>query len=119
MHIIIDTMKQLLHNIHMQTNEEMKMKAKYSCYEYEVFQKIVGQLLDGWVYKIYGEGCLPYDDGVIESDEWYETEQETIEAAHEHIDKLENGPDEPDYDAPTAEEMYQRAHDDRQKLRGY
>lgn len=55
----------------------------------------------------------------IECDEYYDTREQAIDAACEHIDRLEDGPDEPDYDAPTAEEMYQRTHDDRQKLRGY
>ena len=95
---------------------------KYSCYEFEVMKTIVGQLHDGWVYKILlddPERKFWTGEDSIESDEWYETEQEAINAAHEHIDKLEDGPDEPDYDAPTAEEMYQRAHDDRKRLRGY
>ena len=94
---------------------------KYSYYEYEVYQEAYEGKMT-WNYKILlndPQYTFWTGEDSIESDEWYETEQETIDAAHEHIDKLEDGPDEPDYDAPTAEEMYQRAHDDRQKLRGY
>ncbi len=71
-------------------------REKYSCYEFEVF-KSSGEFPDnspgwtGWVYKIYGEGCHPYDDGVIESSEWFESEQEARFAAIGHISLLENG----------------------------
>jgi hypothetical protein len=44
-----------------------------------------------WIYFIYPEGCYPYDDGVIESDDYYEAEQEARFAAIGHITKLENG----------------------------
>jgi len=44
-----------------------------------------------YVYEIYGTGCLPYDDGVIESSEWFDTEQEARYAAIGHITLLENG----------------------------
>lgn len=66
------------------------MIEKYGCYEYEIFG---GNADENWVYRyeIYGEGCLPYDDGVIESDEWYETEEEARFAAIGHISKLEDG----------------------------
>jgi hypothetical protein len=91
------------------------MIEKYSCYKFEILRTIVGHLQDGWSYKIYMD-CNYSPD--IESDEWFETEQQARFAAIGHICKLEDGPDEPDYDAPSAQEMYQRAHDDRQKLRG-
>ncbi len=90
---------------------------KYSYHKYEVIstaplaswnekQKIV------YVYTIFT------DYEAIESDEWYYSEQEAITAACNHIDILEDGPDEPDYDAPTSHETYMKAHEDRQKLRG-
>jgi hypothetical protein len=66
-----------------------------------------------YVYTIFTEHT-DYD-----SDQYYNTEQEAEEAAKSHIDTFFDGPDEPDYDAPTAQEMYERAHEDRQKLRGY
>ena len=98
------------------------MIEQYSCYKFEVFRSsgvlpIPGapEHWEGWVYKIHNDEMY---GGDIESDEWYDTEQEARFAAIGHISKLEDGPDEPDYDAPTAEERYQRAHDDRQKLRG-
>ena len=61
-------------------------REKYSYYEFEIKSKNIG-----YVYEIYGTGCLPYDDGVIESDEWFDTEQEARFAAIGHIDLLENG----------------------------
>ena len=73
---------------------------KYSCYEFELFHELIpvwnGQgktdkTVDGYVYKIYGTGCMPYDDGTIESDEWYETEEEARCAVMNKIDSLENG----------------------------
>lgn len=63
------------------------MIEKYSCYEFEVIQ----DFNETWIYKIYSSGCPPYDDGVIDSDEWYDTEQEARFAAIGHIDLLENG----------------------------
>lgn len=89
---------------------------KYSHYKYTTWCD--GEHMGTWIYVIH----IPGDYGVnhdIECDEYYDTREDAIKAAEDHIDKLEDGPDEPDYDAPTAEEMYQRAHDDRQKLRGY
>ncbi len=46
-----------------------------------------------WVYtyRIYGDGCYPYDDGEIESSEGFYTEKEAREAVKQHISKLENG----------------------------
>jgi hypothetical protein len=98
------------------------MIEKYSYYKFEVFYSSGVIPLDtperwsGWVYKIHNDEMY---GGDIEADEWFDTEQEARFAAIGHIGKLEDGPSgEPDYDAPTAEEMYQRAHEDRQKLRG-
>ncbi len=72
-------------------------REKYSFYEFEIKKIEVGEWKDRYDYIIYGEGHFPYDDGVIESDEWFDTEQEARFAAVGHIDLLENG-EEPDYD---------------------
>lgn len=78
------------------------MIEKYSYYEFEIFHELIpiwsatgktDKTVNGYIYKIYGEGCYPYDDGVIESDEWFDTEQEARFAAIGHITKLEDGPD--------------------------
>lgn len=63
------------------------MIEKYSCYEFEAYQ----DFNELFTYKIYGSGCPPYDDGVIDSDEYFDTEQEARFAAIGHIDLLENG----------------------------
>ncbi len=72
----------------------------YSCYSFEIFHELVpvwnakgitDKTVNGYTYKIYGEGCHPYDDGVIDSSEWFETEQEARFAAIGHISLLENG----------------------------
>ena len=63
-------------------------KEKYSYLEYEVNNAITGI---GYTYKIHTAGCMPYYDGIIESDEWFDTEQEARFAAIGHIDLLENG----------------------------
>lgn len=60
-----------------------------------------------YVYTIFDKHT-DYD-----SDEWYHTEDEANEAAKQHIDTFFDGPDEPDYDAPTAHETYMKAHEDR------
>lgn len=62
------------------------MKERYSCYEFRI-----KQCNTGFDYEIYGTGCIPYDDGVIKSLEWYDTEQEARFAAIGHISLLENG----------------------------
>ncbi len=77
------------------------MLETYSCYEFDIIKGVFmleTHLEPGFIYKIYSSGCPPYYDGVIESDEWFETEQEARFAVIGHITKLENGPDEPDYD---------------------
>lgn len=75
-------------------------REKHSCYEFEIFHELVpvwsgegttDKTVDGYTYKIYGEGCQPYDDGVIDSDEWYESENESRFAAIGHICLLEEG----------------------------
>ena len=76
------------------------MIEKYSYYEFEIFHELIpiwsatgktDKTVNGYIYKIYGERYYPYDDGVIESDEWFEAEQEARVAAIEHIDLLESG----------------------------
>lgn len=77
------------------------MKHKYSCYEYEIMPTEVTisstseheEYKTGYYYKIYGEGCHPTVKGVIDSDEWYETEGDAVFYAEKHIDELENGSD--------------------------
>ncbi len=66
------------------------MKEKYSYYEYEI-KEIVLEDGKGFMFLIYSDGCPPYDDGIIESDEWYDTAQEARFAAIGYIDFLENG----------------------------
>jgi hypothetical protein len=76
------------------------MMEQYSNYKFEIFEELVpvwtatgktDKTVNGYIYKIYGEGCLPYDDGVIESSEWFDTEQVARFAAIGHITLLENG----------------------------
>lgn len=63
------------------------MIEKYSYYEYKICKGIDNT----FTYQIFSEGYLPYDDGVIESDEYFDTEQEARFAVIGHITKLENG----------------------------
>ena len=44
---------------------------KHGCYEFEIKYDIKF----GWVYIIHGADCLPYDDGKIESSDFFETAQ--------------------------------------------
>jgi hypothetical protein len=61
-------------------------REKYSYYEFRV-----KKCKAGFDYEIYGTGCHPYDDGIIEADEWFDTEEEARFAAIGHITLLENG----------------------------
>jgi len=62
------------------------MKEKYSLYEYELFDK------DGkWDYKIYCDRDYLNECRDIESDEWFESEEECRFACIGHIGLLENG----------------------------
>ena len=68
------------------------MREKYSNYEFEI--KLMPedeQYRNKWYYLIYTEGCKPYDDGIIESSEWFDTQQEARYAAIGHISLPENG----------------------------
>lgn len=71
----------------------------HSCYDFEIFEHPDDDYpADKWYsYKIYGEGCPPYDDGVIESCDGYVSAQEARFAAIGHITQLENGPDDKEY----------------------
>jgi hypothetical protein len=64
------------------------MIEKYSCYQF----KVVKEAEKTFNYEIYGEGCPPYDDGVIESQDSFDSEQEARYAAIGHISLLEEGP---------------------------
>ncbi len=66
------------------------MKERYSCYDFEI-KKTDNVDEQQYIFLVYTSGCPPYDDGIIESDEWYETEQEARFAAIGYIDFLENG----------------------------
>ena len=69
------------------------MREKYSYYEFEIFSYEKGGKDyhdQGYVYKIFTEGCHPYDDGIIDSEDWFDTEQEARFAAIGHITLLEN-----------------------------
>ena len=63
------------------------MIEKFSCYEFKICQHE-----DHWHYEIYGEGCPPYDDGVIHSDDSFDSAQSARFAAIGHITLLEEGP---------------------------
>jgi hypothetical protein len=80
------------------------MKEKYSYYEFEIYSEKWGNTSTAWnknvtppvtgvlwLYRIFSTGCPPYDNGDIDSDEWFETEQEARFAAIGRIDQLENG----------------------------
>jgi len=69
------------------------MIEKHSCYEFAVFKYPDDEHPSAkhYYYKIFGEACPPYDDGIIESDEWFDAEQEARFAAIGHISLLENG----------------------------
>jgi diadenosine tetraphosphatase ApaH/serine/threonine PP2A family protein phosphatase len=63
------------------------MIEQFSCYKFEIEYDIKF----GWFYIIHGSGCPPYDDGKIESDDFFDTEQEARFAVIGHITLLENG----------------------------
>ena len=45
----------------------------------------------GWVYVVHSANCYPYDDGKIESKDWFDTKQEARGAAIGHIELLLSG----------------------------
>lgn len=63
---------------------------KHSLYKYETGIIEDGEYKGKYDYKIHDVDCYPYQPGIIESDEWYDTEDEADEAARNHIDELEN-----------------------------
>lgn len=72
---------------------------QHSYYKFEIFEHPDDDYPADkyYYYKIYCDGCPPYDDGVIESCNSYDSEQEARDATIEHIDSLEDG-EEPNYD---------------------
>ena len=44
-----------------------------------------------YCYEIHTQGCPPYEHGIIESDEWFDKEQEARFAAIGHIELLLSG----------------------------
>lgn len=66
---------------------------KYGCYEFEIFSVRAGSSGEetAYTYEIYVSGCPPYDDRIIESIDYYETEQEARFAVIGHITQLEKG----------------------------
>lgn len=79
-----------------------------------------GEHAGTWVYEIMladPQRKFWTGEDSIDSDEYYDSYEQAHQAACDSIDRMQDGPNEPDYDAPTSSEMYQRAHEDRQKLR--
>jgi len=66
-------------------------KEKYSCYEFGIKKIPVGEWKDRYDYIIFSWNDYLCCEDNIESDEWFDTEQEAREAAIQHIDRLENG----------------------------
>ena len=71
------------------------MRETYDLLDFEIFG-CYAPLPNGdrefvYRYEIYGEGCPPYDNGVIDSNDYFETEQEARFAAIGHISLLLNG----------------------------
>lgn len=68
---------------------------KYSCYEFEIFKDLVpvNDLLweERYYYNIYIDAVESNE--YIESDEYFDTEQQARFAAVGHIEQLENGPE--------------------------
>lgn len=93
---------------------------KYNGYTFHTWRD--GEHAGTWVYQIMlddPERKFWTGEDSIDSDEYYDSYEQAHEAAIGAIDRMMDGPDEPDYNAPTAQERYMQAHEDRQKLRGY
>lgn len=68
------------------------MRERRGYYDFEInLLPTYGEYIKKWGYLIYGSGCQPYHDGIIESEEWYENEKDARDAAIANIDLLENG----------------------------
>ena len=87
-------------------------KDKYSHYEYTTYCD--SDYGDTWCYVIHMNDWVYGDD--IESDEYYDTRDCAIEAAQGHIDRLEDGPSEPDYNTPNYFEQAPNYWQERFKL---
>lgn len=75
-------------------------REKYSCYEFEINCEQVpawskegktDKTVNGFTYKIYYWHDYYNCEDTIDSDEWFDTEQEARFAVIGHISKLENG----------------------------
>lgn len=66
---------------------------KFSCYEFEIFEHPDDDYPTDkyYTYKIYTEGWAPYDDGVIDSEDSFDSAQRARFAAIGHISLLEEG----------------------------
>jgi hypothetical protein len=62
---------------------------KYNYYEFKIVN-IPGDDY-GWIYQIYGDNYIFGYSVIVESDEYFDTEQQARFAAIGHIDLLENG----------------------------
>ena len=69
----------------------MSIIEKYDGFEYELYATCKDEAQEQWSYVIYTGGCPPYDNGHIDSEEWFDTEEEARFAAIGHITKLANG----------------------------
>jgi len=88
---------------------------KYEGIEYEVEQWMDDEepgAYPKYIYTIRTE-FTDYD-----SNDWYGSESDAHSAAKEEIDSMMDGPDEPDYDAPTFAETYRKAWEHDQNLKG-
>ncbi len=71
---------------------------EYDGFKYEIFEHPDDDYpAQKWyAYKIYTSGCWPYDDGVVEDPNGYDSPQECRFAAIGHITELQN-PDDREY----------------------
>ena len=67
------------------------MIKKYSCYEYETWATDKDTADEQNHYIIYLDQNYLGQDESIESDEWYDTEEDAEKACIDHIDRLESG----------------------------
>jgi hypothetical protein len=67
------------------------MLEKHSLYEYEIVGRDIDTDEAQYDYVIYLSANYCGGDEAIESEEWFETEQDARHAAIERIDLLENG----------------------------
>lgn len=60
---------------------------RHESYEFEIEYDVKF----GWHYVIQGTGCKPYYDGIVESQDFFDTQQEARFAAIGHIELLLSG----------------------------